>query len=382
MQLRYCLLHLAIWVIYVPAAAAEPDIAHAIETINAIGREGANSVPAAKAVRQLSELPATAIPQILAGFDSANPLAENLLRSAVESIADQAFNSQAHLPTDELVAFIKEPQQHDARARRLAYELLKRADETQAKAALPSLLTDPSSELRRDAVAYWIAQAEQLSKDDKPAESKAAYEKALTGAVDDDQVKEIVKALKERGVDVDLHRHFGFITSWQVVGPFDNHEQKGFDVTYPPEKAVDLDAKYEGKLGTVHWQPIDSKSPYGEIDIGKTLENWKGSAVYLYTTFDSPQAQQLELRLGTPNSWKLWINGEFVFGREEYHRGWSLDQYRVPVRFKDGKNTILIKLLQNEQTEDWAQDYKVQVRAADTSGQAVLPAKETGKRAS
>lgn len=384
MRLRHFLPSLAIWIICLPAiaAAADAHVAKSIETVNSIGREGANSVPAAEAVRQLSDLPATAIPQILAGFDSTNPLAENLLRSAVEAIADRALDSQAPLPTEELVSFVNAPQQHNPRARRLAYELLKRADEKRALALLPNLLTDPSSELRRDAVAHWIAQAEQFSTAGKPDESKAAYEKALAGAVDDDQVKQIVKALKERGVDVDLQRHFGFITSWQVIGPFDNREQKGFNVAYLPEKAVDLDAEYQGKLGKVTWQPIGSKSPYGEIDIGKSLENWKGSAVYLYTTFDSPKAQQLELRLGTPNSWKLWVNGEFVFGREEYHRGWSLDQYRVPVRFKAGQNTILIKLLQNEQTEDWAQDYKVQVRAADTSGQAVLPAKESGKRAS
>jgi len=372
----------AITVISLPVVAADREIAEAIKTVNAIGRESANSVPAAKAARELSELPADALPEILAGFDSTNPLAENLLRSAVESIADRTAQSEASWPTNELAAFIDEPQKHDARARRLAYELLQRSDATRAQAILPTLLTDPSSELRRDAVAYWIGAAKRLLKENKSDEAKAAYEKALSGAVDDDQVKEIVKALKERGVDVDLHRHFGFLTSWQVIGPFDNREQKGFNAKYPPETSVDLAAKYEGQLGEVSWQPIDSKSPYGEIDIGKTLENWKGSAVYLFTTFESSTAQQVELRLGTPNSWKLWVNGEFVFGREEYHRGWSLDQYRVPVRLKEGRNTILIKLLQNEQTEDWAQDYKVQVRVADPSGQAVLPAGESGKRAS
>ncbi len=255
------------------------------------------------------------------------------------------------------------------------------ADAKQAQAILPNLLTDPSSELRRDAVAHWIDEAKRLSEANKADEAKAAYEKALSGAVDDDQVKEIVKALKERGVNVDLQRHFGFVTSWHVIGPFDNREQKGFQPAYPPETQVDLDAAYDGQIGKVEWKPIGTDSDYGVIDIGKTLENWKGSAVYLVATFDASKAQQVELRLGTPNAWKLWVNDEFVFGREEYHRGWSLDQYRVPVRLKAGENTILIKLLQNEQTEDWAQDYKVQVRVADPSGQAVLPASESGKRA-
>lgn len=367
-------------VISLPVAAADQGIADAIKTVNAIGREGANSLAAADAARRLSEAPPSALPAILAGFDSTNPLAQNLLRSAVESVADRAIATKSSLPTDELAKLVNEPRKHDARARRLAYELLQRADAKRAQAMLPDLLTDPSSELRRDAVAFWIDKAKRLTEESKPDEAKAAFEKALSGAVDDDQVKEIVKALKERGVEVDLRRHFGFVTSWHVIGPFDNREQKGFDAKYPPEAQVELEATYDGQLGEVEWTPIGSDSPYGEIDIGKTLENWKGSAVYLVTTFDSPKAQQVELRLGTPNAWKLWVNDEFIFGRDEYHRGWSLDQYRVPVRLNAGENRILIKLLQNEQTEDWAQDYKVQVRVADPSGQAVLPATESVQR--
>ncbi|MBA3311940.1 MAG: hypothetical protein M3552_04655 [Planctomycetota bacterium] len=356
-------------------AADSQQIRDALEIVNAIGREGANSIEAAKAARSLAEATPESLPTILAGFESSNPLAENLLRSAVETIADQAQESSTALPTKDLIAFVNEPQRHGARARRLAFELLARADPDAAKKLLPNLLTDPSAELRRDAVGHWIGEAEELAKSGKPDEAKAAYEKALSGAVDDDQVTTIVKALKERGVDVDLQRHFGFVTSWHAVGPFDNREQKGFDVAHPPEGQIDLDAAYEGPLGEIRWRPISTESSYGVVDVGKTFDNWKGSATYLVATFDSPKGQPVELRLGTQNAWKLWLNGEYLFGREEYHRGMTMDQYRIPARLKAGENSILIKLLQNEQTEDWAQDYKFQLRVADPSGQAVLPAR-------
>lgn len=355
-------------------AADVVTVSDAVRMVNSIGREGKNASAAFDAARELAKAAATDIPQILAGFDSSNPLAQNLLRSAVEAIADRTTAAKAQLPTDELITFVQEPQKHDARARRVAFELLEQADSDAAQRLLPDLLGDPSSELRRDAVAHWIGKAKELAIAGQDDDAKEAYQKALTGAVDDDQVKTLVKELKDRGVEVDLQRHFGFLTSWQAIGPFDNRGQQGFDRANPPESSIDLDATYEGQLGEVRWQPITTESDYGIVDVGKTFENWKGSATYFVATFESPREQQVELRLGTQNAWKLWLNGDYLFGREEYHRGMTMDQNRIPGRLKAGTNTILIKLLQNEQTEDWAQDYKFQLRVADASGQAVLPA--------
>ena len=76
----------------------------------------------------------------------------------------------------------------------------------------------------------------------------------------------------------------------------------------------------------------------------------------------------MEIRLGTPNGWKLWVNGELLFAHEEYHQSMRMDQYRTPAVFKAGTNRILLKICQNEQTEDWAQRWEFQVRVCDPSG--------------
>jgi hypothetical protein len=52
-----------------------------------------------------------------------------------------------------------------------------------------------------------------------------------------------------------------------------------------------------------------------------------------------------------------------------------MDQYRAHARLKQGVNTILLKICQNEQTEDWAQEWNFQVRVCDASGQAIPPSK-------
>ena len=36
-------------------------------------------------------------------------------------------------------------------------------------------------------------------------------------------------------------------------------------------------------------------------------------------------------------------------------------------------NAILLKICQNEQTEEWAQDWKYQIRVCDSAGAAILP---------
>jgi hypothetical protein len=65
-----------------------------------------------------------------------------------------------------------------------------------------------------------------------------------------------------------------------------------------------------------------------------------------------------------------------VFGRDEYHRGREIDQYTMPVRLKAGKNTLLVKVCQNEQRESWTQEWDFQIRVCDPTGTAIHSSKE------
>ena len=96
--------------------------------------------------------------------------------------------------------------------------------------------------------------------------------------------------------------------------------------------------------------------------------------MYATTDYVSDATRQVEIRLGTPNAWKLWLNGKLVFEREEYHRSTQMDQYKLKVTMNRGANTILLKVCQNEQDEDWAQDYHYQLRVCNSTGSAILPA--------
>jgi len=310
---------------------------------------------------------------ILTGFQKATPEGLNWLRNAFEQIAESLRASRKPLPADALRAFVMETG-NSADARRLAWDTLVSEDARLAEQVIPGMLNDPSPEFRRDAVELLLKQAAQV----EGAAATDLYRRAMGGAVHEDQVKTIADALRKAGETVDISRHFGFVTSWKIVGPFDNREEKGFAVAYAPETEIvqerpNVEAEYDGMNGKVRWQTVETTDDFGVVDIAKQIENFKGSVMYAVAEWSSPAQQTLQVRLGTPNAWKLWVNGALVFEREEYHRSTQLDQYSVPVQLKPGVNVLAFKICQNEQTQDWAQKYQFQLRVCDSTGVGVLP---------
>lgn len=368
----------ALWGMWLVAGlavvAAAGDLEKPLQAIRDVAAEGRGNKEAQAAWRELATAKARALPEILAALDGANPLAANYLRGAVETIAQREREAGRQLPVAELEKFILDTK-HDPRGRRLAFELLAGVDALAPDRLIPGLLHDPSVEFRRDAVDRLIEKSSQLTADGKPAESKMILTEALTGARDDDQVQAIKKQLEGLGEKVDLPTHFGFLTRWRLVAPFDNSNLKGLAAVYPPEKVLDLEASYEGKEGKqISWVEHTTDSEYGIVNLAKALGPFKGSVAYAVTEFTATEELPVEFRLGTPNSWKVWLNDKLIFAREEYHRGMNLDQYRMRGTLKPGRNVILIKVCQNEQTEDWAQRWEFQFRVCDATGTAILSA--------
>lgn len=352
-----------------------PVLADDLEALKSVKPFGEGVAAAKEASEALQKGGVQNLLPILKGFEGASPLAANWLRSTFESIADSTVKSGQSLPEDQLLPFIKDTKNAPA-ARRLAYEWLLNQNPDLEQRLIPGMLLDPSPEFRRDAVAALLEQAGDASGPD----AEALYRKALKGAVHEDQVKAISKALREAGQTVDLQKHFGFLTDWKIIGPFNNKEGVGYAAVYPPEEEIDPNAEYEGQLGQVKWMSIDTEDDFGVVDIAADVENYKGSVMYVTAVYRSSSAKEVEFRLGTPNAWKLWVNGKLQFEREEYHRSTQMDQYRIPVSLNAGTNTILLKLCQNEQTQPWAQKYQFQLRVSDSTGAAVLASPATASR--
>ncbi len=329
--------------------------------IRAVGAEGSGHADARKAWRAVVDRGPESLLPTLAAFDGADPRAANWLRAAVDAIAEKA----PALDAKALEAFVLDTR-HAGEGRRAAYEWLVRIDPGAPDRLLPGMLEDPGRELRRDAVARAVAEAQKLP------DKGPALRKILPHARDRDQVDAVVKQLKALGVEADVQGHYGIIARWTLITTFDNAGMKGFDVAYPPEKGVDPKMKLAGKGGLpVRFVEFATADPHGKVDLNAALGKEMGAVAYAFAVVDSPATRAVELRAATNNAVRIFLNGEQLFFREEYHHGMQMDQYVGRGRLRKGPNEVLLKVCQNEQKEDWAQGWSFQARLCDALGGAV-----------
>ena len=370
--MKRSLLSLSLSVLLSVVAHADPWTAP-IEQLRQVGPEGAGNAEAAQAWSTLTTLgPGMLIP-VLTAMEGAGPLARNWMRTAVETVFERELAAKGTLPGEAIKAFVLD-RSHEPNARRLAFDLYAKLAPADSATLIPGFADDPSPALRREAVAKLLAEGKASLDAGDRGKSLATLNAALDAAREVDQIDAITKILREKlDQKVDLPKHFGFLSHWHLIGPFDNTGREGFARAYPPEEKIQLDAEYEGKEGKpVKWQTYATPDDYGKVDFNQPYGPLKQVVGYAYTEFHSDGAREAQIRLGCKNAWKVWFNGELLFGRDEYHRGQRIDQYSLPVKLQAGKNTILVKACQNEQEQDWTAQWEFQLRVCDATGTAIL----------
>jgi tetratricopeptide (TPR) repeat protein len=143
-------------------------------------------------------------------------------------------------------------------------------------------------------------------------------------------------------------------SNWWVIGPFENVD--GFQKAFPPERKIDLDKSYKGKKEKVQWRQAEDSVLEGYVDLKEIFEPDMWTVAYGLISIDCPTARQAQIRIGTNESTKVWLNDEEVwvynFRRDAY-----LDDDIIPVELKEGKNTVLIKVCQK--TGDWGFYFRI-----------------------
>ena len=334
-----------------------------IDTLRQVDSQGVEHSAAAAAMRSVHQVSSDDLLPLLHAMSGVNPLARNWLRN----LAERAAANSTELPQEAMLAFLQD-RSNDPFARSLTYELLLDRDEQWREKLLPQCLDDPSRELRWAAVELLL---ERAKSEDNEANRVAALRRALDASREVEQITRITGSLDKLGHPVDLSALYGFLRDWHVIGPFDNTDQTGFDVAYPPEMHMDPDRSYTGKDGAVTWKSVQTSSEEGIVDLNEEIGKIKGAVAYALTEFHAGDAAPAEVRLGCINANKVWWNGELVMAHEKYHQSMMIDQYRAAVTLRPGENTILVKVCQNEQTEPWAQDWHFQLRITAEDGRAI-----------
>lgn len=131
--------------------------------------------------------------------------------------------------------------------------------------------------------------------------------------------------------------------AWHLVGPFDN---KGFSVPLPPEAAVDLAAKYQGKGGEeIAWRKTDFVD--GKVhNLAPKFKQTNNCVCYLYREIDSPAGGQVRASLGSDDGIIVFVNGKKVF-ENDANRPAAPDQDFAVLPLKPGKNQLLLKITNN-----------------------------------
>jgi hypothetical protein len=367
------------WLAAVTVGQAE-GVTDSLAAIRSVGPEGRGNAEAKAAWQELAAGDVTNLVAILAAMDGANDLAVNWLRAAVDGITGRALGSGGSLPMADLGNFLLDTS-HSPRARRLDFEVLRSVDAATADKLLAGMLNDPSVEIRYDAVQEVIDHAGQSLAASNKAGAMLLFQQALRSARDVDQIDDISTNLDALGVRVDSLKLFAFLTDWKIIGPFDNTGRKGFQTVFAPEQEIDFAKQYDGKAGKVKWSDYVVTDKFGMVDMNAAYGKVKEVTAYAVADFVSDRAQPAEVRLGSGNSWKVWLNGKFLAGRDEYHFGLDIDQYQMPAQLQPGHNIILVKVCQNEQVEDWTVDWSFQLRVSDSLGTPILPT-AVGKNAS
>lgn len=314
---------------------------------------------ASRAARELAKRSDLKTIEVLQAMRGSSLIGKNWLSGIAN--ATQRKNPASKV---ELESFLKDTTQ-DPEARYTVFRWLTEGDADSRNRWLDSMLNDPSPELRYEAVA-------------KALEPKELPEDQLKTLLDvarqPEQVVELIARLDKLGVKVNQSKHFGFLSTWKFIGPFDNTGSKSYDKVYPVETdwvSNKLADTYQGRPGEVKWIAETSEDPEGAIDLAKLYNNEKGCIVYGVTEIEVPSNVKCELRVGCINAQKVWVNGELAIGNEVYHTGMQVDQYIAPIELKAGTNRILIKVCQNEQKDAWAQRYVFQARICDSTGKAI-----------
>lgn len=171
----------------------------------------------------------------------------------------------------------------------------------------------------------------------------------------------------------------GYLRDWLVAGPFPSEpgeiQPEGFDrdfltaiggedgarpfaglkisnVVFPADKgklvarvgATNAWGYNQDKAIDVEWKELHWKDDSPIIKLDDVSKDFADHIViYLCAYVYCPDDRKAQVRLGSDDDYKLWVNGKFV-GQKAINRGPKIDDEILPVELCKGLNTVLMKV--------------------------------------
>jgi tetratricopeptide (TPR) repeat protein len=132
------------------------------------------------------------------------------------------------------------------------------------------------------------------------------------------------------------------VTSWTLIGPFENISASGFDKVFPPELEYNAGAKYKGKneVPTNWFKPAALRRDLW-VDLQRYFA-FNQAVFYGHTFVYSPRKQLCQVRIGTSGSLKAFLNDDLLIAYPDENNN-DLDTYIIQTELQKGWNSFLIK---------------------------------------
>jgi HEAT repeat protein len=198
-----------------------------------------------------------------------------------------------------------------------------------------------------EAFAAVVAIANSLAQKGNKSEAVELLKSALAKRMPRDLGFQAAQILARLGEDPSaMPRQSGFIVRWWLLGPLPNPDNRAFDQAFIDETSVpNLNELVRLDRRQLRWQEYRTIDPQGIVDLRRIFRQTEDVACYAYTEFVVENEMEAELRVGSDDSVKVWLNGKLVhqFGGM---RGLSVDQDRIRVKLQKGINRLLLKVTQ------------------------------------
>ncbi|MFA0733420.1 MAG: hypothetical protein BKPUNTRY_002990 [Candidatus Fervidibacter sp.] len=201
----------------------------------------------------------------------------------------------------------------------------------------------------REALLAAIAIAETLMRQGKKTDATALARRVLSLRPPRDVGNRASQLLVRLGEDPSaIPRSQGFLCHWWLLGPLPNPDNRAFDQAFIDETSLAPlrleTVRVDNRL--LSWREIRIADPQGVVDLTQFFRQTEWVACYAYTEFVVDSDMDAELRIGSDDSVKVWLNGQLVhqFGGM---RALTVDQDRVRARLRKGVNRLLLKVTQS-----------------------------------
>ena len=138
---------------------------------------------------------------------------------------------------------------------------------------------------------------------------------------------------------------YGYITKWRYSNVYTAKDEKGADACPAAHKAVFMPEKpnYDYNKWPKFVPAKDSKTPE-VVTLHKCLGGVQRTA-YIVAYIHADDDKEAILEMGSDDMLKAWMNGEMIVDSPKY-QALVRASYKIPVKLKKGKNTLLMKVSQ------------------------------------